>query len=130
LYLRDQRVDDAIEAGVLPDRLILDPGLGFAKRPDHNWTLLARLDELIELGFRVLVGSSRKGFLAGALAGARHDGPARERDAATVATTVLAAQAGAWGVRVHEVAASADAVRVVSTVGAAGGARHGLRHLS
>ncbi len=110
------RVDDAVEAGVAPDRLVLDPGLGFAKRAEHNWTLLARLDELLQLGFPVLVGASRKRFLAGVLAGGRSDGPARLRDAATVATTVLAAQAGAWGVRVHDVAASADAVRVVARV--------------
>lgn len=107
------RVDDAVEAGVDPDRLVLDPGLGFAKLSAHNWALLARLDELIQLGFPILVGSSRKRFLADALAGGRGAGPARLRDAATVATTVLAAQAGAWGVRVHDVAASADAVRVV-----------------
>ncbi|WP_181784493.1 dihydropteroate synthase, partial [Pseudonocardia pini] len=107
------RVDDAVEAGVDPARLILDPGLGFAKHGEHNWTLLARLDELVGLGFPVLVGSSRKRFLAGVLAADRPEGPARFRDAATVATTVLAAQAGAWGVRVHDVAASADAVRVV-----------------
>ncbi|WP_249350983.1 dihydropteroate synthase [Microbispora sp. H10836] len=110
------RVDDAVEAGVDPARLILDPGLGFAKLPEHNWILLARLEELLQLGFPVLVGSSRKRFLAGVLAGGRSDGPAQVRDAATVATTVLAAQAGAWGVRVHDVAASADAVRVVREI--------------
>ncbi|WP_433556020.1 dihydropteroate synthase [Pseudonocardia xinjiangensis] len=111
------RVDDAVEAGVAPERLILDPGFGFAKRAEHNWTLLARLGELVALGFPVLVGSSRKRFLAEALGGTRAGGPAHERDVVTVATTVLAAQAGAWGVRVHDVAASADAVGVVDRVG-------------
>ncbi|WP_224391941.1 dihydropteroate synthase [Pseudonocardia sp. ICBG1293] len=112
------RVDDAVEAGVDPDRLVLDPGLGFAKLTEHNWTLLARLDELQELGFPVLVGSSRKRFLAEVLTGGRAEGPALLRDAATVATTVLAARSGAWAVRVHDVAASADAVRVVGRASA------------
>ena len=110
------RVDDAVDAGVAPARLILDPGLGFAKLADHNWTLLARLDELVDLGFPLLVGSSRKRFLTATLAGGRAEGTARQRDAATLCTTVHAAQAGAWGVRVHDVAASADAVRVVRTL--------------
>lgn len=112
------RVDDAVEAGVDPARLVLDPGLGFAKLSEHNWTLLARLDELQELGFPVLVGSSRKRFLAEVLTGGRAEGPARLRDAATSATTVLAARSGAWGVRVHDVAASADAVRVAGRAAA------------
>lgn len=112
------RVDDAVEAGVDPARLILDPGLGFAKLAEHSWVLLARFDELLGLGFPVLVGASRKRFLADVIAGGRASAPARERDAATLATTVLAARAGAWGVRVHDVAASADAVRVVEALSA------------
>jgi dihydropteroate synthase len=102
-------------AGVARQRLVLDPGLGFAKDADHNWTLLARLDELGVLGRPLLVGASRKRFLGSLLAGA--DGeprPVGDREAGTAATTVLAAQAGAWCVRVHEVTASADAVRVVA----------------
>lgn len=113
------RVDLAVAAGVDPDRIILDPGLGFAKRPEHNWSVLARLDELVQLGLPILVGSSRKSFLTGVLAGHRADGPAHLRDAATLATTVLAAQAGVWGVRVHDVAASADAVRALVRVDSA-----------
>ena len=106
------RRDAAVEAGV--QDLVLDPGLGFAKTGDHNWALLARLDALIALGRPVLVGASRKAFL-GALLDGR---PPAGRDAATAAVTVLAAQAGAWAVRVHDVAGSADAVRVVARAGA------------
>lgn len=107
------RVDDAVAADVDPGRLILDPGIGFAKRPEHNWTLLAHLDALVTLGFPVLVGASRKSFLADVIAESR---TAADRDAATVATTVIAALAGAWGVRVHDAAGSADAVRVLAAL--------------
>jgi dihydropteroate synthase len=103
-----QRRDAAVAAGI--SDVILDPGLGFAKDADHNWALLRGLDELSALGRPVLVGASRKAFL-GALLDGR---PAAGRDAATAAITVLAARAGVWAVRVHDVAASADAVRVVA----------------
>jgi dihydropteroate synthase len=102
------RRDAALLAGVR--HLVLDPGLGFAKDADHNWALLRRLDALDALGQPLLVGASRKAFL-GELLGGR---PAKDRDAASAAVTVLAAQAGAWAVRVHAVRASADAVRVVA----------------
>jgi len=118
------RVEDVVAAGVGPEQLVLDPGLGFAKNADHNWALLAGLDRLIGLGLPVLVGASRKTFLGRLLPDA--DGrprPAEGRDAATLATTVLAAQAGAWGVRVHDAAASVDAIRTVDAVRAARGAR-------
>jgi len=108
------RVDAAVAVGVDPERLVLDPGLGFAKRPEHNWTLLAQFHRLVALGFPVLLGASRKRFLADALPGEPR--PADGRDAATLATTVLAARAGAWGVRVHDVTESADAVRTVAAV--------------
>ncbi|MGY1608229.1 MULTISPECIES: dihydropteroate synthase [unclassified Geodermatophilus] len=111
------RVDAAITAGVDAGRLVLDPGLGFAKQAGHNWALLAALPRVVALGLPVLVGSSRKSFLGRLLAGP--DGaprPAAGRDAATLATTVLAAEAGAWGVRVHDAAASADAVATVAAV--------------
>jgi dihydropteroate synthase len=114
------RVDDATTAGVSREQLVLDPGLGFAKNGGHNWALLAGLDRLVALGLPVLVGASRKTFLGRLLAGA--DGtvrPAEQRDAATLATTVLAAEAGAWGVRVHDAAASVDAVRTLAAVQAA-----------
>ena len=114
-----RRVDAALAAGVAADRLVVDPGLGFAKRPEHDVALLAGLDRITDLGFPVLVGASRKRFLGALLATADgHPRPPDQRDSATVATSVLAALAGAWGVRVHDVAGSVDAVRVVTAVNA------------
>jgi dihydropteroate synthase len=107
------RVDAAVLAGVDPAAVVLDPGLGFAKNAAHNWALLSHLEMLTELGFPVLVGASRKRFLGTLLAGA--DGSPRccdGRDSATAAVSALAAAAGAWGVRVHDAAASRDAVAV------------------
>lgn len=112
------RVDDAVAAGVDPGRLILDPGLGFAKRAEHNWALSARLDELVALGYPVLFGASRKNYLGLLLAAP--DGtprPVDGREAATTATSVLAAAAGVWGVRVHDVRATADALAVWRAAG-------------
>jgi dihydropteroate synthase len=113
------RVDAALAAGVAAERIVVDPGLGFAKQPDHDLALLAGLDGITGLGFPVLVGASRKRFLGALLAAP--DGrprPPHQRDRATVATSVLAARAGAWGVRVHDVAGTVDAVRVVAAVAA------------
>jgi dihydropteroate synthase len=109
------RVDAALAAGVAAENVVVDPGLGFAKQPEHDLALLAGLDRIGALGFPVLVGASRKRFLGALLAAP--DGrprPPDQRDRATLATSVLAARAGAWGVRVHDVAGSADAVRVVA----------------
>jgi dihydropteroate synthase len=120
------RVEDVVAAGVAPEQLVLDPGLGFAKRAEHNWALLAGLDRLTALGLPVLVGASRKTFLGRLLAGP--DGSPRaaeQRDDATLATTVMAAEAGVWGVRVHDAAASVDAVRTVEAVRAARAAGRG-----
>jgi dihydropteroate synthase len=112
-----QRLDALTAAGVDPRQVILDPGFGFAKRPEHSWSLLANLDALLALGRPVLVGTSRKRFLAEAVRDGDADRVApHDRDHATAATSALAAAAGAWGVRVHEVAASADAVRVAAVV--------------
>jgi dihydropteroate synthase len=111
------RVDDLDRRGVDRDRVIVDPGLGFAKNSAHNWTLLARLQELNVLGRPLLVGPSRKGFLGPLLADAAgRPRPAQGRDHATTALSALIAAAGAWAVRVHDVAATADAVRVVAAV--------------
>ena len=110
-----QRLEAAVAAGVATDRLVVDPGLGFAKTADHNWELLRRLPELGSLGTPILVGSSRKSFLGTLLAGP--DGsprPVDDREDANVALTTIAAIQGVWGVRVHEVRASLDAIRVVN----------------
>jgi dihydropteroate synthase len=113
-----RRVDAVVHAGVDPGRVVLDPGLGFGKRPEHNWPLLSHLNELSTLAgtrYPVLVGASRKGFLGRLLAAS--DGtpaPFADRDEATVAVTALAAAAGAWCVRVHQVPPNADAVRVAA----------------
>ena len=112
-----ERVDAAVAAGVRADRLVLDPGLGFAKTAEHNWRLSAHLDALRALGHPVLVGASRKSYLGRLLAGP--DGtprPVDERSAATIATSVLAVAAGAWGVRVHDVRDTVDAIRVWQAV--------------
>jgi dihydropteroate synthase len=108
-----ERVAVAVAAGVDPDRLILDPGIGFAKNATNNWALTQHLDALLELGHPVLFASSRKSYLGRLLAGP--DGvprPVDQREAATIATSVLAVAAGVWGVRVHEVRATADALAV------------------
>jgi dihydropteroate synthase len=110
----EQRLDAAVAAGVVDEQVVLDPGLGFAKEADHNWALLARLDVLASLGRPLLVGASRKSFLGSLLGDAAGPRPAAEREAATTAVTALAAAAGVWGVRVHEVRPSADAVRVAA----------------
>ncbi|WP_062462124.1 dihydropteroate synthase [Demequina soli] len=110
----DARVDALVAAGVGEDRIVLDPGLGFSKVTDTNWPLLANLDAWSR-GRRVLVGASRKRFLGAAIARPGVDAAdPGVREAATTAVTALSAQAGAWGVRVHDARAAVDAVRVVS----------------
>jgi dihydropteroate synthase len=104
-----RRVDELVASGVSPDRLILDPGLGFAKRAEQNWELLANLDVLAELGLPILVGASRKRFLGALVA---EGAPVEDRDLPTAVISVLAAQAGAWGVRVHDVAGTRVALDV------------------
>jgi dihydropteroate synthase len=109
------RLDACAAAGVDLARVIVDPGLGFAKDPEHNWLLLAALDELRALGQPVLVGASRKRFLGELLADpAGGPRPVHDRDRATDAISALAAAAGAWCVRVHDARSSADAVRVAA----------------
>ena len=106
----EARVDALSAAGIDADRIILDPGLGFAKVAESNWPLLANLDALQGLGHRVMVGASRKRFLGAVIDG--DEGP-QSREHATTAVTALAANAGAWAVRVHDVKAACDAVNVV-----------------
>ncbi|MDP9394146.1 MAG: dihydropteroate synthase [Actinomycetota bacterium] len=104
-------------AGVDPEQVVLDPGLGFAKQPEDNWPLLARLEDLQGLGRPLLVGASRKAFLGRVLAvPGGTPRPAEDRDDATAAVSALAAAAGAWCVRVHAVRATRDAVEVAAAV--------------
>jgi dihydropteroate synthase len=110
-----RRVDAALTAGIADDRLVVDPGLGFAKTGDHNWALLQRLAELDPLGHPVLLGSSRKSFLGALLAdGEGRPRPVLDREDANVALTTLAGLLGVWAVRVHEARASVDALTVVA----------------
>ena len=107
-------VDDAVAAGVDPDKVVIDPGLGFAKTGQDNWALLHGLPQLVATGVPVLLGASRKRFLGRLLAGP--DGSPRPPDGRETATAVISALAalyGAWGVRVHDVRASVDALKVV-----------------
>ncbi|HEY8294162.1 MAG TPA: dihydropteroate synthase [Micrococcaceae bacterium] len=106
--------DKFYAAGVAPEQIILDPGLGFSKNSQQNWQLLGNLERFARLGNRVLVGTSRKRFLGSLLTSAGKAAPPKERDNATVATTALAAAKGAWGVRVHDVAANLDAAKVAA----------------
>jgi len=121
--VRDELADRAaaaLAAGVDPERLVLDPGLGFAKRGEHNWRLLADLGPIQRLGYPLLVGASRKSFLGTLLADA--DGrprPVDGRDDATTALSVLLAQVGVWGLRVHDVRSTRDALRVLDALEAA-----------
>lgn len=109
------RVDSALAAGVRPERIVLDPGLGFAKNAAQSWELLAALPALRDLGFPVLVGASRKRFLAEAAAyGRRAPDVAADRDEASDAVAAIAAAGGAWGVRVHSVSGAAAASRVAA----------------
>jgi dihydropteroate synthase len=110
-----ERLAEVTAVGVDPALVILDPGLGFAKTAEHNWALLARLPELHALGRPVLLAASRKAFLGRLLPDA--DGalrPVGEREDATTAVSALAAANGAYCVRVHEAAGTADAVRVAA----------------
>lgn len=140
-----ERVAAARTAGIDPDRIIVDPGIGFGKRPEQNWEVLRALPDLVAAGQRVLLGTSRKRFLAEALAEASVDAERRfaertgaaavragggdsssdtvgavseaRRDTATAVTSALAARAGVWGVRVHDVAGTRDALRIAQLWG-------------
>jgi dihydropteroate synthase len=113
------RIDAALAAGVTKSKIVIDPGLGFAKDMEQNWKLVARLDELEKLGYPILVGASRKRFIAGAL-DSELDGDANisntRRDVATAVLTALLMQRKMWGVRVHNVVATADAIAIVQAL--------------
>ena len=117
------RVDAAVKAGVSKNKIILDPGLGFAKDMSQNWQLVARLDEIEKLGLPVLVGASRKRFIAGALDAELDSADAESgqinngrRDLATAVLTALLLQRKLWGVRVHNVVATNDAIAIVEAL--------------
>jgi dihydropteroate synthase len=112
-----RRVDAALAGGVDAGALVLDPGLGFAKHAEHNWALLRRLDVLLALGFPLLIGASRKRFLGSLLADEQGvPRPPDGREEATSAISALVAAAGAWGVRVHDVGRTLDAVAVAAAL--------------
>lgn len=103
------RVAELVVRGVEPSRIVLDPGLGFAKNAEHNWQLLGRLDELASLGHGILIGASRKRFVGGLLP---EGAPMEDRDPPTAVISALAARSGAWAVRVHDVTSTRLALDV------------------
>lgn len=109
------RVTAAEAAGIPRSRIVIDPGLGFAKEPDHNWVILRSLPDFLEVGLPVLIGASRKRFIGALLSDAEGSPRALDgRDRATDAISAIAAHAGVWAVRVHDVTGTADAVRVAA----------------
>lgn len=112
-----EQVSMAVASGIARDRIIVDPGLGFAKDIKQNWDLVARLDELEKLGLPVLVGASRKRFLASVLDQADPGSVSNpRRDVATAVLTALLLQRKLWGIRVHNVEATSDAIKVVEAL--------------
>ena len=105
-----ERIEVLRRAGVGDSHIVIDPGLGFAKTGEHNWTLLSHLDDLASLGFPVLIGASRKRFIAELLAS---DAPVADRDAPSAFVAALALNNGAWGARVHDVRATRVALDVL-----------------
>jgi dihydropteroate synthase len=108
------RVEAAAHAGIPPSRVVVDPGIGFGKQREQNWEMLRGLPRVVALGPRVLVGTSRKRFLAELLADDPADATEARRDLATAVTSALASQAGVWAVRVHDVAGTRDALAVAA----------------
>ena len=111
------RVEKLTKAGVDIDQIILDPGLGFAKEPDHNWDVLQEIESFEKLKRPLLVGASRKRFLGTLLNDGERDRDVKEREAATIAVTTMLAERKVWGVRVHNVRDSRDAIEVVTRWG-------------
>jgi dihydropteroate synthase len=112
-----ERIEKLTKAGVEIDQLILDPGLGFAKEPDHNWDVLQAIESFEKLQRPLLVGASRKRFLGTLLNDGDRDRDVKEREAATIAVTTMLAERKVWGVRVHNVRDSRDAIEVVTRWG-------------
>jgi len=109
-----RQVEKVLAAGVRPEHIIIDPGLGFAKDGEDDWGVLGHLEVLADLGYPLFVGASRKRFLGNLLAVDGTPPPPQARDHATAAISAIAAMDGVWAVRVHDVASSADAVRVAA----------------
>jgi len=111
------RVDAALATGVKPTQIVIDPGLGFAKDMQQNWKLVARLEKLEELGYPILVGASRKRFIAGVIEPEEPTEVSNERrDLATAVLTALLLQRKIWGIRVHNVLATSDAIKIVAAL--------------
>lgn len=108
----EERINSAIEAGVNPEQIIIDPGIGFSKLAEHNWELLRNIDRLALLGYPILIGASRKRFL-GELTGS--DNP-DDREAASIAITSMVAKQNVWGVRTHSVKPHRDAIATVNAL--------------
>lgn len=106
----EERINSAIEAGVEPEQIIIDPGIGFSKLGEHNWELLRNIDRLALLGYPILIGASRKRFL-GELVGATSPD---DREAASIAITAMVAKQNVWGVRTHSVKPHRDAIATVN----------------
>lgn len=109
----EERITSAIEAGVDPDQIIVDPGIGFSKTTEHNWELLKNLDRLSLLGYPILIGASRKRFLGELTGGTNPD----EREAATLAITAAMARQGIWGVRTHSVKPHREVIATINALG-------------
>ena len=109
----EERVEALLRAGVSAEQIILDPGIGFAKKSEHNWELLRNIDRLQLLGYPLLVGVSRKRFLGELIGNENPD----EREASTVALTFELARQKVWGVRTHSIKAHKDAIAVAEEMG-------------
>ena len=105
----DDRVSQLIKAGVQTEQIILDPGIGFAKEPEHNWAILQNIERFQLLGYPILIGASRKRFL-GELVNAKDTD---DREAASIALTAELARLNIWGVRTHSVKPHRDAIAVI-----------------
>lgn len=110
------RVEALERAGLRRDRIVIDPGLGFAKTAAHNWELLRALGRFVDLPYRVLVGASRKAFLGAVGRAPGRERAPQERDVATAVVSAHAAIAGVWGIRVHDVTGTVDALDVTEAL--------------
>jgi dihydropteroate synthase len=105
----DERVSQLLKAGIDPEQIILDPGIGFAKESDHNWEILKNIERFQLLGYPLLIGASRKRFLGELVNALEPD----KREAATIALTTELARLKVWAVRTHAVKAHQDAISVM-----------------